>query len=366
VTLWDVAVRAGVSQTTASFVLSGRRDMRISQETAERVWQAARTLDYRRRIVPRTTLPEGAPVIGLVSDVVATESFAGEMLRGCIAAAADRGHVVLIADSEGVDDLEASSARALQSRGVDRFLYATLATIERRVPDVLRHSRIVLLNNVDKTLDVPAVIPDDAHGGRTAAEALLTAGHGPGIWVAGRTDPRSVAGRRRLSGVRAALRAAGVPLGGHVRCNWWPDETRAAFGELFRDGWFERERPTAVIAMNDRAAMGVYQAAAAAGLRVPDDLSVVSFDNSDVARWLVPGLTSVALPYFDLGRRAVELLLDEDAGRGAHKLPMALSTRGSVGPPRPAPIVGPRGKAARVAAAARTVSSSSSARPPAH
>src|SRR4051812_14452753 len=102
VTLRDVAERAGVSTTTASFVLSGRRDMRISAATEERVIQAARMLDYRRRLVPKTTLPAGAPAIGLISDVVGTESFAGEMLRGCIAAATDRGHVVFVADTEGV------------------------------------------------------------------------------------------------------------------------------------------------------------------------------------------------------------------------------------------------------------------------
>ena len=117
VTLRDVAERAGVSVTTASFVLSGRHEMRISAATEERVLQAARMLDYRRRLVHRAALPSGAPAIGLISDVVATESFGGEMMRGCIAAATERGHVVLIADSEGVDELEESAVRALLAPG---------------------------------------------------------------------------------------------------------------------------------------------------------------------------------------------------------------------------------------------------------
>jgi transcriptional regulator with XRE-family HTH domain len=156
VTLRDVADRAGVSITTVSFVLSGRHDMRISAATEERVVQAARMLDYRRRLVPRSVLPAGAPAIGLVSDVVATESFAGEMLRGSIAAATERGHVVLMADSEGVDDIERSAISALLSRGVDRFLYATMGTITYSVPDLLRDQRLVLMNNVDPTLGVAA------------------------------------------------------------------------------------------------------------------------------------------------------------------------------------------------------------------
>jgi LacI family transcriptional regulator len=85
--------------------------------------------------------------------------------------------------------------------------------------------------------------------------------------------------------------------------------------------------------MNDRAAMGVYQAMGAAGLRIPDDLSVVAFDNSDLSRWLHPALSSVDLPYFDLGRRAIELLLADGAQPGLVKLPMTVRARDSVAVP---------------------------------
>ena len=334
-TLRDVAERAGVSVTTASFVLSGRHEMRISAATEERVVQAARMLDYRRRLVTGAALPTGAPVIGLISDVVATESFAGEMLRGCIAAANDRGHVVLIADSEGADELEESAVQALLSRGVDKFIYATMGTIVYHVPESLRGRRLVLMNNIDPTLDAPAVIPDDHRAGRVAAETLAAAGHTTGIWLVGRAAPDAFAARKRLAGVRAGLRASGLRLGGQVHCGWWPHESREAVTGLLRAGWWEADRPTAVIAMNDRAAMGVYQALAAAGLRVPDDLSVVSFDNSDLSRWLHPALSSMDLPYFDIGRRAVELLIDDGAEPRVHKLAMELRSRDSVAAPAP-------------------------------
>src|SRR5689334_1166882 len=96
VTLSDVATRAGVSATTASFVLSGRRDMRISTATEERVQQVARMLGYRRRLSARRTPRPGSPAVGLVSDTVGSEAFAGEMIRGCVTAAADHGHTLLI------------------------------------------------------------------------------------------------------------------------------------------------------------------------------------------------------------------------------------------------------------------------------
>jgi LacI family transcriptional regulator len=351
VTLRDVAAHAAVSVTTASFVLSGRHEMRISAATEERVLQSARMLDYRRRLAPVAAPPTGAPVIGLVSDVIASEAFGGEMVRGCISAAAERGHVVLMADTEGVDELEDSAVRALVARGVDRFVYATMGTIVYRVPEVLRGfaadgawssgrraepglpaNRLVLMNNVDPRTPVPSVIPDDHRAGRTAADALAAAGHTAGIWLVGRVTTDAYAAGKRLAGIRAALRARGLILAGHVKCGWWPDQTRSAVSALLSDGWWERDRPTAVIAMNDRAAMGVYQALGGAGLRVPDDVSVVSFDNSDLARWVYPGLSSLNLPYFDIGRRAVELLLD-GAPAKTHKLAMELRERRSIGAP---------------------------------
>jgi LacI family transcriptional regulator len=332
VTLRDVAEQAGVSMTTASFVMSGRRDMRISAATQERVLQAARTLDYHRRLLPKSQMPSGAPAIGLISDVVATESFAGEMLRGAIAAATERGHVLLMADSLGVADIEASAVRSLMSRGVERFVYATNATEIRTLPESLRSARLVLLNNTAPGLELPAVIPNDAQAGRTAATALADAGHTDGIWLVGKVIPEGVAARRRLGGIKAGLRAAGLRLAGHVQCEWWPGAARSALLRQAEAGWWQA-RPTAVIAMNDRIAMGVYQAAAAAGRRVPEDLSVISFDNSDVARWLDPALSSLALPHFDLGRRAVELLLDDDPPHRTQRLPMPLRSRASVASP---------------------------------
>jgi len=225
-----------------------------------------------------------------------------------------------------------SAINALRSRGVERFVYATMGTITHPVPAALRGERLVLMNNVDPELSVTSVIPDDTAGGRAAVAALLEAGHSTGIWVVGKVLPHAYAGGRRLAGIKAALRKPGLRLAGHVPCGWWPDETRRAVTTLLEAGWWDHERPTAVIAMNDRAAMGVYQACAAAGLRIPQDLSVVSFDNSDLARWLHPALSSVDLPYFELGRRAMELLFEEGPAR-THKLPMTVRARESVAAP---------------------------------
>ncbi|MEV0616707.1 substrate-binding domain-containing protein [Nonomuraea sp. NPDC050404] len=325
VTLRDVAERAGVSPTTASFVLSGRRDMRISAATEERVFQAARTLDYRR-LAPGAAVPATTPAIGVVCD--AAGHFAGEMLRGCVAAATDHGHVVLTSHHAGLNEVA-----ALLARGVRKFVHVGAATVTYAVPGALRGHRLVTMNNADPASRAPAVIPDDAQAGRAVARALTSAGHTTGIWLVGQALPRAAAAVRRLSGIRTGLRSAGLRPAGHVRCGWFPDETRKALAELFDAGWWERACPTALIAMDDRAAMGVYQAVGAAGLSIPRDVSVISFDDSGLARWLHPGLSSMDLPWFGLGRRAVELLLAEGAQARVHRLPAELRTRESVGPP---------------------------------
>jgi len=102
---------------------------------------------------------------------------------------------------------------------------------------------------------------------------------------------------------------------------------------LRRLGHPTADRPTAVIAMNDRVAMGVYQAAQQLGLSIPGDLSVVSFDDSDLARWLDPGLSSLAIPHYEMGRRAVEILLDDASGHRIELLPMPFRARDSVAKP---------------------------------
>ncbi|MGW3345904.1 LacI family DNA-binding transcriptional regulator [Nonomuraea rubra] len=326
VTLRDVAEQALVSPTTASFVLSGRRDMRISPATEERVLQAARALGYRRP----------APAIGVVSDATghtAGESLrdrvggeilqdcaAGEILRGCVAAAGDHGHAVLTA--HGVD-----GPQALAARGVRGFVHVSTATAAYAVPLPLRGRRLVTVGASGPSMPIPAVLTDDAQAGRAVAAALTAAGHTAGIWLAGQALPGS--GARRLSGIRTELRSAGSRLAGHVQCGWTPDETRTALTHLFGTG----ARPTALIAMNDRVAMGAYQAAGAAGLSIPHDVSVISFGDSDLARWLHPGLSSVDLAYVGAGRLAVELLLAGRVRAGVHRLPAELRTRQSVGPP---------------------------------
>lgn len=330
VTLLQVAERAGVSRTTASFVLSGRRaEMRISDEAGRRVRAAAEVLGYRPNRLSRGLRTQVTHTIGLVSDTIASEPFAGAVISGAVAAAMDRDHVLLVVETSGDATTEDRLVRDLLDRQVDGFLYACTFTREVDPPPLLAGHGLVLVNCVAPGSDLPSVVPDEYAAGRDAGGVLLEAGHRHGIYVVGEPAPAVVAGRDRLAGITDALSGAGLSLQGVLDCRWWPEPAFEATNRFLAAGG----RAQAMVCLNDRVAMGVYQACAARGLAIPGDVSVVSFDDSFLASWLRPGLTSLALPHDQLGRTAVELLLGGEPASGTVRLPMAVRRRDSVRAP---------------------------------
>jgi LacI family transcriptional regulator len=327
VRLSDVARRAGVSPTTASFVLAGRDDMRISEAATRRVRAAAAELGYRPNRTARSLRTQITETIGFVSDTIATEPFAGATVRGAIAAAVERNHLLLIAETEGDPELERRLIDDMLDRQVDGFLYGSMFTREVTLPDALDGHRTVLLNALAPGL--AAVIPDELAAGRAAAEVLLEAGHRDGVHMVGEVPEALFAARERLAGITAALADAGTALESVLECEWAPLPACEAVAAMLAAG----ETAKALICINDRAAFGSLQALQEAGLRVPADVSIVSFDDSDLAQWVRPGLTSVALPHEAMGRAAVELLLDAPEQAIVKRLEMPVRRRGSVAAP---------------------------------
>ncbi len=335
VTLADVARRAGVSRTSASFVLSGRTDMRISEATRQRVLAAAAELGYRPNITARSLRTAVTGTIGLISDTVTITPYAGEVIQGAADTALKHDRLVFVAETSGDRDVEHGLLREMLDRQVDAFVYAAMFTQVHQPPELLREYPVVLLNCLADSFDAPAVLPDETEAGATAARALLDAGHTDDIHVIGgrhetaETPGGVVAGRERMAGVEAALAEAGTAPASVTECAWHtPDYGYRAASDLLA-----RHRPTALICLNDRLAFGAYQALHEHGLRVPDDVSVVSFDDSDLASWLRPALTSVALPHYELGKAAVTLLVEKRLTPGEVRVPMPLRERASVGPP---------------------------------
>lgn len=307
-TLTDVAQRAGVSVTTASYILNGRTtQMRISAATERRVQAAMHELDYRPNWSARTLRGSSTQTIGVISDFVASGDFASRLLSGASAAARRCDHVIVIGETLGNPEVEGLLVEEMLDRQVDGILYATVVASRVELPTTLRKGRTVLLNCIDPTIDAPVVVPDDVAGGRMAAEHLLAAGVMEAVYVVGEDPtPEATAGRERLEGIVGALSGAGAALAGVVPCAW---DVEPAFEAV--SAWLDTGvRPSALICLNDRVAMGAYQALAEHDLRVPEEVAVISFDGSDLASWLRPRLTSLALPFAEMGTRAVEILMD--------------------------------------------------------
>jgi LacI family transcriptional regulator len=345
ITLAEVAEHAGVSRTTASLVLAGRgRELRISESVERRVVEAAKELEYRPNIVSRSLRTGTTRTIGFVSDTVATSRLAGDMIKGALEAARERGMMLFIGETEGEADLEHGLLQAMSDRQVDGIIFASMFTRAVKVPAALTAGPAVLLNAVPKRASaLSSVVPNEVEAGRAAAGVLLDAGHRDGIHLIGAgprvrdVPPEALAGVERLTGIRDALGQAGVRIaGGRVCPDWQPEYGYEATRELL-----ERARPRALICLNDRLALGAYQALDDFGLKIPADVSVVSFDDHPVATWIRPKLTTVALPHYELGRKAVEVLLAEiDRDREktgqkgeTHRVPMPVRIRDSVAAP---------------------------------
>jgi LacI family transcriptional regulator len=330
-TLLQVAQRAGVSRSTASFVLTGRhRDMRIAEETRQRVLRAAQELDYRPNLMARSLRTKITRTVALISDTIASDPYAGRAIHGSLAAAVGRGHLLFVGETEGDPVVEEKLISDFLDRQVDAFLYASMFTRYVRVPKLLRGRPVVLLNCLTRSPGTPAVIPDEISAGGSAARTLLDAGHRLGIHVVGNPAGHVFAAHERLAGITSGLGAAGVRLAAPIACEWWPDSAYEAVSRALADGL----DPRALICLNDRIAFGAYQALRDAGRTIPDEVSIVSFDDSELAAWLRPSLTSIALPHYELGWEAVEKLLGPESEPAVRRLPMPVRRRDSVAKPR--------------------------------
>ncbi|HET9499231.1 MAG TPA: LacI family DNA-binding transcriptional regulator [Marmoricola sp.] len=336
--LADVARRAGVSATTASYILNGRSaQMRISAQTEQRVRQAARELDYRPNWSARNLRRASTQTIGLISDFVASGAFAGQFISGAGLAARSCDHLLVIGETLGDPETEQLLVREMLARQVDGVVYATLTATRVRLPRELLGVRVVQLNCLDPRHPVPAVLPDDHGAGVAAAQHLLGVGLGRTCHVLGAEDEiETGAGRERVAGLVEGLSVAGHRLAGTVPCAWDVGPARQAL-----DAWLASGNATeALVCLNDRIAMGAYEALGRHRLRVPDDVSVLSFDGSELASWLEPALSSFALPFHAMGSRAVQTLMDPGWHEaGVVRLPLELRIGGSVRGATASPVV---------------------------
>ena len=322
VTMSDVARHAGVSRTSVSFVLNNRADTHIPPHTQARIHAAATELGYRPNAGARALAARRSESYGLISEIV-TEPYALDVIKGAQRRAWADGRFLLIAAGEGngggastAPDAPDDPTTAPPARDTVAFeklleqrpgglLYATASHRVVRLPPAAYEVPTVLIHCQDAERRLPSVLPDEEAGGRRATQRLLDAGHQRVGLVNLAATMTAAANRQR--GYEQALRAGGH----HI-----DDALIVTGGTTAEDGYLAArtlldldDPPTALFCANDRMAMGAYDAAKERGLRVPHDLAVVGFDNQElIAAYLRPPLTTVALPFEEMGVRGVELL----------------------------------------------------------
>ncbi|NEA62255.1 LacI family DNA-binding transcriptional regulator [Streptomyces sp. SID12488] len=328
-TLAEIAREAGVSAPTVSKVLNGRAD--VAPGTRTRVEDLLRAYGYRRRRAEATR----SPLIDLVFHELES-AWAMEVIRGVENAAREEGLSVVLSESAGrltpgrtwADQVAARRPHGviLVLSGLDESQRALLTS--RSIPFV------VMDPAGDPGDNVPSVGATNWQGGLAATRHLVELGHTRIASISG--PSRMMCSRARVDGYRAALETAGLPVDpALLKVGDFHHETGYRAGlELLRSP----DRPTAVFAGNDLQALGLYEAARELGLRIPEDLSVVGFDDLPIARLVGPPMTTVRQPLMEMAETAAKLVLDLGKGDGTSgatrvELATSLVVRNSTAPP---------------------------------
>jgi LacI family transcriptional regulator len=330
----DVARIAGVSVSTVANVLS--RPAIVAPETRRRVEQAIRRVGYVPNGPARQLRGLPSPIVGSITLDLANPFYA-EVNRGIEDRLAEAGCLVLACSTDLLATKEKQILSLLREQGVRGIIISPIDPEPASLLEMSGHGTpVVLIDQPRGDLDLCAAAVDHPHGGRLAAEHLLSLGHRRLAYLGGVVDAGPVTQRRE--GIRAALAAGGLDPDRallDIRMPIHPPPLVEAAAAAVAQILSAVPRPTAVVCLNDTAALGVLRGLDAAGLRVPADMSVVGYDDLQFAPRLAPPLTTVNQPKYELGQAAADLLLDEARPDHAHReiwFQPALVVRSSTAP----------------------------------
>jgi LacI family transcriptional regulator len=330
VTSKDIARELAVSQSTVSRAL--RSDPRVAPATIARVLAAAERMGYSPNLAARSLITRRTSTVGVVVGDI-TNPFYPELVEVLHNELALSGFRTMLLNERTDALLERYVADLVGGGAVDGLVYASAVLDAPLVGATSGRLPVVLVNRASDTADVDTVVSDNRNGGRLAAQLLVSRGHRRIAVVAGPANTSTA--RDREAGFAEQAAALGVRLAPELR----------RIGQFSHQSGYHwglellalEPRPTAVFAGNDVIAFGVLDAARRLGVGVPDQLSVVGFDDIDMARWEGFSLTTVRQPFEEMGRAAVRLLLErigKHDGRVPPRkrvFPVEVVLRGTVG-----------------------------------
>lgn len=341
-TIKDVARLAGVSPSAVSMAMNG--SSRISEETVARVQQAVQKLNYRPNSIARSLRKNHTRTIGMINGEETSSSpftFIMPMMVGVEENAREQGFSVFLCNSHGKNEHEKSYLETLIDQQVSGIIFVN-SKPEQRGPPALELGSLpyVFLYQYAPNVRAPSVMPDDIAGGYKATRYLANLGHTRIGYINGENSYHVTT--LRFEGYHKALKDAGLTFNPSL--------------VQFPNTWFEEggydsakvllqlpEPPTAIFCANDELAIGALEAIKELGLRVPEDVSLVGYDDRQEAIHKRPPLTTVALPFYEMGKLALNLLLAEIRGEkieaGIHYVPCPLIERSSVTLKQSRPLV---------------------------
>jgi LacI family transcriptional regulator len=334
VTIAEVAELAGVHKATVSRALNVRTEHQVNSVTAKRIQRAAKQLGYIPNIMARGLRTSLSMTVGVIMPDLTNPLFP-PILRGIENYLSPRGYTALVANTDGRESLEQAAFDSLLERRVDGFIMATGLAVHPLLAEAYeRDVRVVLVNRRSFDVPYPLVTGDDAAGITAAVDHLVQLGHRKILHIAG---PSSFS----TSVVRAdAFTAACAANKGVSYSVAEGSALSVEVGESCMDTVLMARAalPTAIVAGNDLLALGVLRSLRKHGLKCPDDVSVVGFNDMPFAEDFQPPLTTIRVPHLQMGTEAARLLL---AGIAADvqtpvtvTLPVSLIVRASTSPPR--------------------------------
>lgn len=308
VTIKDVAEAAGVSRQTVSRAMNNRGE--ISPETRARVLHIAEEMGYRPSSIARSLAMRRTGTLGLVVPDVANPFFS-EVARGAEQEAYAKDRNVFLCNTNEDPQRELAILQSLEEQRVDGVLLCSSRLDETDLNTALTyHPDVVLVNRRLNGSNVGTVLINDEVGGYVATRHLIQAGHRNVGVLAG--PPASRSGQRRVQGYRRAMNEAGL----RIAESWMPPCAPTVEGGQQSAHALLTRYPelTALFCYNDLVAVGALKACAEMGRAIPNDIAIVGFDDIPLAALVTPALTTCHVPRYDLGRQAMQLLLERIDG----------------------------------------------------
>jgi LacI family repressor for deo operon, udp, cdd, tsx, nupC, and nupG len=331
VSIKDIAKAAGVSHSTVSRALAD--SSLVAAETKQRIHLLAKEMGYSPSAIARGLVTKRTHTVGLVVTTIA-DPFVSGVVRGLEETASDNGYSVILCDSNAEPQREITAVRTLREKRVDGII-VTASRVGNLYLPMLEEVEvpIVLINNQREGRYVYSVATDNVHGGEMATSHLLELGHKRIGYIAG--PKGAISSLDRLEGYKRALQVHNIEFTDSLVSsgNGCPDGGEKGMRQLLAPPL----PPTAVFCYNDMTAVGAMAEAKQTGFRVPQDISVVGFDDIAFAAYLDPPLTTVAQRKYEMGQMAMGMLLDILAREDAVSditLRGRLVVRGSSGEPR--------------------------------